>query len=684
MQEGSALILSPFATYPLDAGQRKRAFQTTKLLKDIGFRITFLHYAFETRWYWAHNEEDDQVMREQWGDVIHFYAHKGVGIPPLDGVKHGLDEWWDKSLEPFLENLFRKRRFDLLVVHNIWLSKAFEFCPNSTVKALEAHDIFSARAQEFIATGTSPEFFYCSEEDEVFGLNRADILLAIKEEDANWYRQQTLKDGLSIITLPYVDPEEADSGLRLSEKGDYRHSEKVVFGMIGSDIHFNRVAIQELLNHLSAVVSETYAPLEVSLAGSICRSIQGWGSLIHKMGYVDSVDDFYRNVDVVLVPMMHGTGVKIKSIEAIHYRKPVLFTEHSAQGTYHPGQHFGGLTEMARMMASMALHRPSLEPLLKETNEAIERLYQEQQKNAEALKLEVRKRRRGFLQFSVLRTINGEPDFLGLVLDMLAYKQISGWLRPMGLVTDEETLQWISDVAGDPIHTITSPTELQVALSRASVVTVHAEQRALIDLLIDQDSGVDVLVNCRNLSPVEIKTFSENYRSKAHLSLAITPSHLPWVMSMRLHHNVIAMPCLADRISWDPHLPMKALVDQMVALEVIAEHAAESVAISYSNEVKTLSVMGTLDCSLAAKICQSLLIDGSQDIQEAWIDMSDPNLGDITFSNCIALQLLCDTCKLMKINQHLKISEGHVVDINFDLNRCWDEFKHEVLLLGSS
>jgi hypothetical protein len=74
---GHALILSPFATHPLDAGQRKRAFQTTSLLKEWGFSLTFLHFAFETRWYWGHNSEDDVVLREQWdGDVLHFYANK--------------------------------------------------------------------------------------------------------------------------------------------------------------------------------------------------------------------------------------------------------------------------------------------------------------------------------------------------------------------------------------------------------------------------------------------------------------------------------------------------------------------------------------------------------------------------------------------------------------------------------
>ena len=45
-----AFVLSPFATFPPDAGQRRRTLQTTRLLKEHGYAITFALYAFEEGW----------------------------------------------------------------------------------------------------------------------------------------------------------------------------------------------------------------------------------------------------------------------------------------------------------------------------------------------------------------------------------------------------------------------------------------------------------------------------------------------------------------------------------------------------------------------------------------------------------------------------------------------------------
>src|SRR5260370_14041632 len=106
MSPTRALILSPFATVPLDAGQRKRVHQTTRLLKDLGFEITFFLYAFEDGWKSSANEAWIRQMRRDWDEVIVWRANHKVGMPPANGKVHGLDEWWDTSLEVFLQQTF--------------------------------------------------------------------------------------------------------------------------------------------------------------------------------------------------------------------------------------------------------------------------------------------------------------------------------------------------------------------------------------------------------------------------------------------------------------------------------------------------------------------------------------------------------------------------------------------------
>lgn len=554
MTEGRALVLSPFATHPLDAGQRKRAFQTTKLLQDLGFRITFLHYAFETRWYWGHNEEDDQILRQQWGDVLHFYGHKGVGLPPKDGRTHHLDEWWDSDLGSYLENLFRKRRFDLFVVHNVWLSKAFDHAPETCVKALEAHDVFSARAEQFRKTDVEPEFFHCSEEDEVFGLNRADLLLAIKEEDADWYSQQNLKTGISVLTLPYLEPDASLVAVEDRGQRGYLHPAKVRFGMIGSDIHFNRIAVGNLISELETLVRETYAPAEIVLAGSICRSVAGHDDLVTKLGFVNDVSDFYDAVDIVVVPMLNGTGVKIKSVEAIRYQKPILFTEHSAEGTYHQGTHATDLRQMAERMVAIAFHRPELTGLISQTNAAIQRALAAMARNSKALLRQMKQRRTGFLLLARASTHAGRPCTIDQLVHLNTYRLLGSWFRPLGLVTDAATAASIADVPGDPLPTIHGQEELERLLESAGVVVIDGRESPLIERLLRRGLKATVIIDLRLLELENALQLHRSHGGCSNVIFFVNPLLVGWLNQESCPESLVAMPLLSDRLTWDPHL----------------------------------------------------------------------------------------------------------------------------------
>jgi hypothetical protein len=63
----NALVISPFASVPLDVARRRRVYQTTRLLADNGCRITLLLLACEEGWRVRHQEEDFERLREQWG-----------------------------------------------------------------------------------------------------------------------------------------------------------------------------------------------------------------------------------------------------------------------------------------------------------------------------------------------------------------------------------------------------------------------------------------------------------------------------------------------------------------------------------------------------------------------------------------------------------------------------------------
>jgi hypothetical protein len=558
---GNALILSPFATHPLDAGQRKRAYQTTALLQEWGFSITFLHVAFETRWYWGHNNEDDAVLKEQWdGDVLHFYANKKVGLPPVDGQSHQLDEWWDEALGGYIANIFSKRQFDLFVVHNIWLSKAFDYAPYHCLKVLEMHDLFSQRAKEFEATGVAPEFFHCSEKDELFGLRRADLLFAIKQEDADWCAAREIGK-TKVITIPYVEAKSHRHPITSSDAPTKPlHPGKVIFGMIGSDIHFNRHAVHRLIKELDAVIQKTYAPIEFVLAGSICKSVGECPVFVRKLGFVDHVKDFYSAVDVVMVPMLHGTGVKIKSVEALNYNKPVLFTTHSAEGTGYLGQTCKTLNEMALWAAQISL-MGSIPDELKESCRASLICSAGWIKDAKKSFLnDYTTKRPAFLQILGVRGGGHHKIISETLAGLSLYKEFSSIFRSNGLAVQPIASQYLVSVPSQPLGEIYTINELVDAWTNSAFAVISYSQNYLLDILPGEGPRL-IIVDCRFetrkhllIDDLELK------RSAAKLVFIVSPLHQA-VLHDLSNKDIIVFPVLTERSNWDPHL--RPLLDEL-------------------------------------------------------------------------------------------------------------------------
>ena len=553
---GNALILSPFATHPLDAGQRKRAFQTTSFLKEWGFSITFLHFAFETRWYWGHNSEDDERLKEQWdGDVLHFYANKNVGLPPINRKSHQLDEWWDEALGGYINNIFSKRKYDIFVVHNIWLSKAFDHAPYHCLKVLEMHDLFSHRAKEFEATGAPPEFFYCSEESEIFGLKRADLLFAIKREDADWCEAQDL-GSTQVITIPYIEhsasnPIEVDQA---SHDMKPLHPGKVVFGMIGSDIHFNRHAVNALIKELDIVIRETYAPLQFVLAGSICRSVGECPGFVEKLGFVDQVSDFYSSVDVVMVPMLHGTGVKIKSVEALNYRKPVLFTKHSAEGTGFEGRICNSLTDMANWAAEIALEGTLPCDLVNNCLTSIATTKAWATKAKDNFLLCYQRKRPSFLQIMGTTEKSQALTLLETFSGLSLYKELTNTFRTQGICIQPSMSQYLASVPSQPLFELKTMTDVLEAWVDAQFVIISFSQRELLNTLIPHKKPELIIIDCRLVSVERLRSSELTDLAKDRkIFYLLTPMQMALV-DETLGISINIFPISTERSTWDPHL----------------------------------------------------------------------------------------------------------------------------------
>jgi glycosyltransferase involved in cell wall biosynthesis len=95
---------------------------------------------------------------------------------------------------------------------------------------------------------------------------------------------------------------------------------------------------------------------DVHLAGAICNALPASPHPFIAHGIVDSVSDFMRSIDVIVNPMLGGTGLKIKSLEALSYGKPLVATIDAMTGidTIHEGHRLADIGQIVRRLAALA------------------------------------------------------------------------------------------------------------------------------------------------------------------------------------------------------------------------------------------------------------------------------------------------------------------------------------------
>ena len=355
----TALVISPFASLPRDAGHRRRVYQMTRLLADAGYRLTFLLLAFEDDWAWGHDVTVADGMRRQWDELIVVHGGPQIGCPPVYGNRHGLDEWWDGGLEAVLANLLSKRFFDVVVVHNVWLSKAFDFVHPATTKVLETHDLFSLRPDAFARIGMAPDFFVPERDAELFGIGRADIAVTIQETEARTLLALT---PTRVVNVPFYEPTLDDAPLPRRVRP--LREDRVSFGVLASANPFNIHGLNALCAALEREIGASFAPVELVIGGRVGRHLRTSLNVIN-LGHVADERGFYEHMDFAVLPVFEGTGFKIKTADALALGLPVLAATHAATGTRLDHTLIHATPEsMAAAMSDIALRRPGFGPAL--------------------------------------------------------------------------------------------------------------------------------------------------------------------------------------------------------------------------------------------------------------------------------------------------------------------------------
>jgi glycosyltransferase involved in cell wall biosynthesis len=295
-------------------------------LTALGHEVHFLHLQQPFRM-------DDRALREAWGPRLHVFR----SLTPRSLVGRGrrklvrivgktlhldlpVDSYHDPEAARHVEQLTRAAGFDAVILSYVFYSRLLEAVAPPARRILDTHDVFADRFRLYREHGQANEFFSTRRDEEAKALDRADAVLAIQEWDARHFRSLTRRPTAVVGHLAPVttDP---PGGARAP-----------VMLFVGGPMGINVHGITWFIDRVLPAVRQRVPDAELWLAGGIGARIRGSPPGVRRLGFVESLADAYRQAGAVINPQQFGTGLSIKSVDALLHGRPLVTTASGSRG----------------------------------------------------------------------------------------------------------------------------------------------------------------------------------------------------------------------------------------------------------------------------------------------------------------------------------------------------------------
>ncbi|TVR15930.1 MAG: glycosyltransferase [Balneolaceae bacterium] len=344
------LIISPVPVFPWHAGNRMRIKSICDALITRGCELDFFYIGFDEKLSENHYTFfNGQVLDHLIDDTTTNFVKEPVlriqeivnGLKTRAGyfqrrLKYGEDSArFNKSLSEFksikkqrlLKEQIQKNIYDGVLLNYTVYSHLFDLFDDNVIKIIDTHDRLSDRYTLFLEEGVEPVIWKSiSSADEKKSLSKADVILAITQKEAEYFRELIKVSKPDILTVTHLSPYD-EVPLSAGRSG------KTII-TVGGKSEINLNGLNWFLDKVWRHITKKFNDAELLVAGSLCEQSSAfvYNENVTLLGRFDSTHEVYDKAGLCVNPIQFGTGLKIKTIEALSSGKKIITTKEGASG----------------------------------------------------------------------------------------------------------------------------------------------------------------------------------------------------------------------------------------------------------------------------------------------------------------------------------------------------------------
>lgn len=200
----------------------------------------------------------------------------------------------------------------MVLANYVFTTRALRLLKGRAIRAVQSHDVFSTKAEKVVQFGVE-DSLAMSAAEEGHLLGPADLVLSVQPDEAKALRKLAphAKVLMVGIDMPVIDaPAELPT--------------KPVVLMVASGNAMNTKGLRDFLRFAWPIVLRDVPEAELHVAGSVGSALAGNEPGVRRLGFVPDLGPAYASARVVINPAVAGTGLKIKTLEALANLRPIV------------------------------------------------------------------------------------------------------------------------------------------------------------------------------------------------------------------------------------------------------------------------------------------------------------------------------------------------------------------------